>query len=185
MQGDPIVCSWSGGKDSCLVLWRAVQAGASVRCLATMFTEDGQRSRSHGLSRAVMEAQAAAIGVPLLSRAATWEAYEPAFVDLLCEAKEAGATTAIFGDIDIPRHRQWEERLRQAGLTAWLPSGNTTGWRCSRNSGTRALNAASLSFATASLTAGILAASWIASWPKSFRGPASTPAARTASFTRS
>ena len=122
MQGVPIVCSWSGGKDSCLALWRAVQAGASVRGLVTMFTEDGHRSRSHGLSRAVLETQAAAVGVPLLSRAAAWGTYEPAFIDLLCEAKEAGAKTAIFGDIDFPRHRQWEESVcARAGLTAWLP----------------------------------------------------------------
>jgi uncharacterized protein (TIGR00290 family) len=122
MEGVPIVCSWSGGKDSCLALWRAVQAGAVVRGLATMFTEDGQRSRSHGLSRAVLAAQAAAIGVPLVTRAATWDQYEPALVDLLCEAREAGATAAVFGDIDIPRHRQWEESVcAQAGLTAVLP----------------------------------------------------------------
>jgi uncharacterized protein (TIGR00290 family) len=118
----PIVCSWSGGKDSCLALWRSLQTGASIRYLATMLTEDGQRSRSHGLSLAVLEAQAAAIGVPLLTRAATWDQYEPTFVELLCEAKDAGVTAAVFGDIDIPRHRQWEESVcAQAGLTASLP----------------------------------------------------------------
>jgi len=117
-----VCCSWSGGKDSCLALHRTLAAGGEPACLVTMFTEDGQRSRSHGLAREVLEAQAAAIGVPLLSAAATWDNYEVAFVELLRSAKARGATTAVFGDIDIPRHREWEENVCcQAGLAAALP----------------------------------------------------------------
>ena len=117
-----IACSWSGGKDSCLALWRALQAGARLDCLLTMFTEDGERSRSHGLSRAVLEAQAAAIGVPLLSRSASWDDYETAMVDLLVDARSRVVSTVVFGDIDIPRHRAWEESVcQQAGLNALLP----------------------------------------------------------------
>ncbi len=87
-----------------------------------MFTEDHERSRSHGLSRSVLEAQAAAIGVPLLSAAASWDDYEIAFIKLLETARQRGATYALFGDIDIPRHREWEESVCQrAGLTATLP----------------------------------------------------------------
>jgi uncharacterized protein (TIGR00290 family) len=122
MNGQKIACSWSGGKDSCLALWQALRAGATVDCLLTMFTEDGERSRSHGLSRAVLQEQAAAMGVPLLSRSAAWEDYEAALIDLLREAAARGVTTAVFGDIDIPRHREWEESVcRQAELAAHLP----------------------------------------------------------------
>jgi diphthine-ammonia ligase len=117
-----VACSWSGGKDSCLALDRMVRGGARPVCLLTMFTEDGNRSRSHGLSRAVIEAQAAAIGLPLLSRSATWDDYEAAMVDLLAEARAHGAQAAVFGDIDIPRHRTWEEQVCQrAGIEALLP----------------------------------------------------------------
>ena len=99
-----------------------MRGGARPVCLLTMFTEDGERSRSHGLSRDVIEAQAAAIGLPLLSRSATWGDYEPAMVDLLAEARRCGAQAAVFGDIDIPRHRQWEEMVCQrAGIAARLP----------------------------------------------------------------
>jgi len=105
-----------------LALHRALAAGGELRCLLTMFTEDRERSRSHGLSRAVLEAQAAAIGVPLLSAAATWDDYETTFVRLLDDAREAGAEMCVFGDIDIPRHREWEENVcRRAKLTASLP----------------------------------------------------------------
>lgn len=62
------------------------------------------------------------MGVPLLSAAATWDDYERHFVDLLRSAKRNSATTAVFGDIDIPRHREWEESVcRQADITAALP----------------------------------------------------------------
>lgn len=87
-----------------------------------MFTEDGERSRSHGLPKHVLEAQAAAIGVPLLTANATWDDYQAAFIALLSQAKELGAQTAVFGDIDIPRHREWEENVcLAAGMTAKLP----------------------------------------------------------------
>src|SRR5690349_12668192 len=87
-----------------------------------MFTEDGHRSRSHGLAREGLGEQAAAIGVPLLAAAATWDECETAFVGLLSQAASRGATTAVFGDIDIPRHREWEENVCcQAGLNAVLP----------------------------------------------------------------
>jgi uncharacterized protein (TIGR00290 family) len=93
-----------------------------------MFTEDGQRSRSHGLPREVLEAQAAAIGVPLLVAAASWDHYEAAFVELLRRTKSHDADTAVFGDIDIPRHREWEENVCDAaGLNAELPL-----WQCDR-----------------------------------------------------
>jgi len=118
----PVACSWSGGKDSCLALDRMVRGGAKPVCLLTMFTEDGERSRSHGLSRAVIESQAAALGLSLLCRSATWDDYEAAMIDLLARARRHGARAAVFGDIDIPRHRQWEEHVCQrAGLEALLP----------------------------------------------------------------
>jgi diphthine-ammonia ligase len=117
-----LCCSWSGGKDSCLALARELATGKRLACLVTMFTEDGNRSRSHGLARHVIEAQAKAIGLPLLTSSATWDDYETAFIDLLRQASNHGATTAVFGDIDIPSHRAWEEKVSAAaGLTAALP----------------------------------------------------------------
>lgn len=128
MSGRTLCCSWSGGKDSCLALYKSLAAGDELSCLVTMFTEDSQRSRSHGLPRQVLDAQAATIGVPLLWAAASWDQYEAAFVDLLRQAKSQGANAAVFGDIDIPRHREWEENVcRSAGLNAELPL-----WQCDR-----------------------------------------------------
>lgn len=71
LAGASVVCSWSGGKDSALALHEAVLAGAKPRLLATMMTETGTRSRSHGLERCVLEAQPVAVGIPIRFASAT------------------------------------------------------------------------------------------------------------------
>ena len=50
-------CSWSGGKDSCLALFRMLNAGNVCRCLFTMIDETGEHSRSHGLTPELLERQ--------------------------------------------------------------------------------------------------------------------------------
>ena len=120
--GTPFVCSWSGGKDSALAFHRAVRAGLRPVALLTMFKEDGARSRSHGLRPEVLAAQAAALGLPLIQGHATWDGYEAAFIEKLREAKALGAEAAVFGDIDLQPHRDWEEKVcADAGLTPLLP----------------------------------------------------------------
>jgi uncharacterized protein (TIGR00290 family) len=115
-------CSWSGGKDSCLAFLRVLDAGREPVALLTMLTEDGGRSRSHGLPVAVLEAQAAALGLPLVTGAASWAGYEEAFGTALCSVRELGAGTVVYGDIDLADHRAWDERVSAAaGLDAVLP----------------------------------------------------------------
>jgi uncharacterized protein (TIGR00290 family) len=119
---DRFLCSWSGGKDSCLAFLRAVDAGLEPLALVTMLTEDGARSRSHGLPVAVLDAQAAALGLPLLTRPASWAGYEEGFVSALRAGRELGAAAVVYGDIDLADHRAWEERVSaRAGLDAVLP----------------------------------------------------------------
>ena len=114
--------SWSGGKDACLALHRACMAGAQPACLLTMLREDGIRSRSHGLRRDVIAAQAATLGIPLFTKCATWAGYEAAFIDALHKIRKKGITSGVFGDIDFPPHLEWEEKVcAQAGLIPYLP----------------------------------------------------------------
>lgn len=116
------VVSWSGGKDCCLALARAREMGIEVFALLAMFDKDGQRSRSHAVTPDVMAAQARALGLPLVTPAASWQGYEAAFVAALAAQRAQGVTHAIFGDIDLQDHREWEERACvAAGLTAVLP----------------------------------------------------------------
>lgn len=114
--------SWSGGKDSCLALYRAIRQGGSPRCLFTMFAEDGIRSRSHGLSPAIIEAQAAAMGVDSRVAEAAWDEYEKVFLACLASLKQEGIEDGIFGDIDLVPHREWVERVcGEHDITAHLP----------------------------------------------------------------
>lgn len=119
----PVFCSWSGGKDSALALHEAVRAGAVPRLLVAMMTEGGERSRSHGLSREVLEAQAATLGLPIAFGAASWDGYEAELGRVLAAGvAERGTAVGVFGDIDIERHRQWVETVAtRAGAEACLP----------------------------------------------------------------
>src|SRR3954453_9872343 len=112
LRGVPVFCSWSGGKDSAMALHEAARAGAEPRLLVSMMVEGGERSRSHGLSREVLTAQAAAVGLPIEFGAASWSGYEAEFLRVLGSAIEAGGpTVGVFGDIDMKDHRDWVERV--------------------------------------------------------------------------
>jgi len=115
-------CSWSGGKDSCLALNRAVKNNYEITHLLTMFDETGERSRSHSVSREVMRAQADALGLELVMPSASWQSYETVFVEELKRFKTRNFDAAIFGDIDLQAHRDWEEKVcASAGIEAVLP----------------------------------------------------------------
>ena len=118
----PAVCSFSGGKDSCLALWLARRQGYDVRTLLAMFDQDGRRSRSHAIPLGVMQRQAEAAGCNLMTRNTTWKTYEAQFIDALTELHDSGHRAAIFGDIDVQAHRDWEERVcAAANMKALLP----------------------------------------------------------------
>ena len=118
-----LISSWSGGKDSCFALMRAVAAGHRPVALLNMMNENGQISRSHGLPEEILRRQAAAMKLPLLAIPASWGDYEGLFIGALQRLKaEHGATAAVFGDIDLQGHRDWEEKVCAAvGLQALLP----------------------------------------------------------------
>ena len=122
VSGKPFCCSWSGGKDSCLSLHRAVEGGAVAQALVTVFSENDTRTRSHGLHRSVVEAQAEALGLELRTVATSWDNYRENLVGLLREARQDGMESVVFGDIDIEDHRDWELGVaRDAGMRGWLP----------------------------------------------------------------
>jgi uncharacterized protein (TIGR00290 family) len=116
------LCSWSGGKDSCLAAHLAVEQGLELTTLVTALEEQADRSRSHALPQALLAAQAAAMNVELVTLRADWAQYEERFVTTLSECRQRGVTHAVFGDIDLVPHREWEERVcARAGLVAQLP----------------------------------------------------------------
>lgn len=119
----PVFCSWSGGKDSAFALHEAAAAGAVPRLLVSMMVEGGERSRSHGLTRAVLAAQAAALETPIRFGSASWGGYEDEFRRLVSTGAAAEEIpVGVFGDIDVQDHREWVERVcGEAGVSAALP----------------------------------------------------------------
>ena len=90
--------------------------------LFNMFMEDGERSRSHGLDRAVIAAQAESLSLPLVIRKASWADYENVFLDALHDFQRQGIHGGVFGDIDLEAHRKWVERVcSQQNMTPHLP----------------------------------------------------------------
>ena len=113
--------SWSGGKDCCLALMRASEAYDLV-AMVTMFGEDGQRSRSHGLTPEVIAAQADRLGMPVHTASCSWATYTDRYVELLGQLKPLGVTHMVFGDIIGESHREWNERVCAAhGLIPVMP----------------------------------------------------------------
>jgi diphthine-ammonia ligase len=113
--------SWSGGKDCCLALLRAAET-LDVVAMVTMFGEDGQRSRSHGLTPAVIAAQADRLGLPAYSASCSWTTYTDKYLELLAHLKPLGVTHMVFGDIMGDSHREWNERVcAPHGLTPVMP----------------------------------------------------------------
>lgn len=119
---EPFFCSWSGGKDSCLALYRAIQAGAKAKYLFTTCIEDGNRTRIHGLHTDVITAQAEAIGISSLRSHTSWENYEKNFIFNIKELQKEGINTGVFGDIFLANVRNWSETIcKNTGINAHYP----------------------------------------------------------------
>ncbi len=103
-------CSWSGGKDSCLALHKAIKQGYEVRYLLTMMSENGG-SRSHGIADKLLFEQAEKLNMEMIQRRASWEDYEKVFLNALGELKQKGVEHGVFGDIDTREHLDWVKRV--------------------------------------------------------------------------
>lgn len=117
------LCSWSGGKDSCFALIQSMQSGITPKVLLNVLNEKGKISRSHGIPKHILQQQADAVGLPIKMISSSWQEYEKHFTDALSALKtEFQLSHAVFGDIDLQAHRDWEEKVcANAGLIAVLP----------------------------------------------------------------
>jgi len=109
--------SFSGGKDSFLALDRACRAGYRVDYLVTLYDEESQRVRFHGVPIDAIQAQADSVGIPLLRYPHRPEHFEATFLGALHDVRRAGITSVIFGNIHLADVRAWyEERTTRSGL---------------------------------------------------------------------
>jgi uncharacterized protein (TIGR00290 family) len=119
--------NWSGGKDSSLALYHALQSEAlTVDLLFTSVNAAHNRVSMHGVRRALLQAQAEAIGLPLLTaelpEQPSMTDYEREIGSKVAEMKKRGYSTAVFGDIfleDLKKYR--EEHLARLNINCVFP----------------------------------------------------------------
>ncbi|MEM2086441.1 MAG: diphthine--ammonia ligase [Archaeoglobaceae archaeon] len=149
--------SWSGGKDSCLALYKALQSGAEVKLLLNTITEDGLYSRSHGIRAEVLKKQAEAIGIDILQIKTSWGDYEKNYKEALLRLKSEGFTHGVFGDIDLEVHREWIEKVcRSVGIEVVLPL-----WKMKREEIVREFINAGFRAVVCSVKESILGKEWL------------------------
>jgi len=118
-----VIVSWSGGKDSCLSLYKALNDGLEPVCLLNIATRAGEGFRVHGLNPKIIIDQAKALELPIVQRTASWESYEQVFKEAVEEIKcRLRAEGVVFGDIFLEEHRRWTIRVcEELGVKALSP----------------------------------------------------------------
>lgn len=123
----PVILSWSGGKDSMMALEALRRDGHySVEGLLTTLTEGYDRISMHGVRRTLLQQQARSLGLPLyevfIPQQCTNAEYRERMRVILQQFKDHSITTIAHGDLfleDIRAYR--EENLAKLGLTGLFP----------------------------------------------------------------
>jgi uncharacterized protein (TIGR00290 family) len=109
-----LISSWSGGKDSCLALFKAIQKGYEISILLNFISEEYKRCCFHGVSSELMNIQAEAMEIPIVQKSvsADMEEYEDQFKLAVNELKEKRKIQGmVFGDIYLEEHKSWVDRV--------------------------------------------------------------------------
>lgn len=133
-----LILSWSSGKDSAWALHLLQRSGDyEVAGLLTTLNAKFDRVAMHSTRRALVEAQAAAVGLPLHQVPLPWpcsnEHYESAMRAACAAILASGVETIAFGDLfleDVRRYR--EEKLRGTGLAPVFPVWGLDTWELAR-----------------------------------------------------
>lgn len=118
-----VVASWSGGKDSAYAYYLATQQGYQVTTLFTMMMSE-DKSNFHMIPSSILDAQAEALGIPLIKKTTSAKTYEADFKAVLNECKLKSAEGLVTGDIyEVAGHEEgWLERVcKEMGLKAIKP----------------------------------------------------------------
>jgi uncharacterized protein (TIGR00290 family) len=111
-----VLISWSGGKDSCLALYEIQREQKyRVAALLTTVTRDYDRISMHGVRRALLERQAASLGLSLhqvfISKRATNEEYEMKIDEAFSLYRDRGINSIVFGDLFLEDIRAYREQF--------------------------------------------------------------------------
>jgi uncharacterized protein (TIGR00290 family) len=119
--------AWSSGKDSAWALHEVRRAGAlEVAGLLTTVTAEFARVSMHAVREALLDLQAAALGLPCRKVRIPWpcsnEAYEAEMARALADARADGVTHVVFGDLFLADVRAYREaKLAGSGIDPAFP----------------------------------------------------------------
>nr|WP_299382717.1 adenine nucleotide alpha hydrolase [Allomuricauda sp.] len=108
--------NWSSGKDSALALYHLQQQGRyQIGCLLTTVNAHYNRVSMHGLKREILEAQTAAMGIPLeiieVPEKPSMETYNALMESKMKHLVSLGYTHAAFGDIFLEDLKTYREQM--------------------------------------------------------------------------
>ena len=118
--------SWSGGKDAAWTLQALRASGAfEVVALLTTVTSEYERIAMHGIRRELLQAQARAVGLPVIQARIPPQCdnatYEASFAAALTEARARwpSCEDIAFGDLFLADVKAWREAL--CARLGWTP----------------------------------------------------------------
>ncbi len=118
-----VLLSWSSGKDSAWTLHVLRQQRVEVVGLLTTFNKPANRVAMHAVRRALVEAQAVAVRLPLWDVPLPWPCsnadYEQRMAAIIARARNVGVTHVAFGDLFLEEIRDY--RIRQLAGTGIGP----------------------------------------------------------------
>jgi uncharacterized protein (TIGR00290 family) len=123
----PTWLAWSSGKDSAWALHTVRQSGEfKIVALLTTINQAYQRVAMHAVRESLVEAQAAAAGLPLIKvpipPQCSNEVYEQAMGEAMARARAEGVFHVVFGDLFLEDIRAYREsRLAACGMTPVFP----------------------------------------------------------------
>jgi uncharacterized protein (TIGR00290 family) len=121
-----VLVSWSSGKDSAWMVHVLRAQGAAIGGVLTTINEPAQRVAMHAVRVELLEAQAAALELPLRTVAipspCSNEQYESAMAAAVGRALQDGFTHVAFADLFLADIRKYREaKLAGTGLTPIFP----------------------------------------------------------------
>jgi len=107
------ISSWSGGKDSCLACYKAMQQGYKIKHLLNFVSQGSKRGCFHGLESKLLKYQADLIGIPLVQYEVSpdMQKYEEEFKTAVSQLRGKEIGTMVFGDIYLLEHENWIKRV--------------------------------------------------------------------------
>lgn len=121
-EGKRFIASYSGGKDSTLAIYRAIQMGMIPMELITTYNVDEKQSWFHKIPKELLNRISNEIKIPISLIETSGDKYQENFETKLKLAREQGAEVCVFGDIDLDEHLEWcTDRCKVAGIEAYFP----------------------------------------------------------------